>query len=115
MELTIDTGNIECPILKISGVIHLKDVEKFDDTLESLVTAPSIKKLIVDLSKLENWDDAAIASLLMFIKDWQNADNQIAIFGLNEELITDLKRKGMAIFFAIYKNLEEASDSLESI
>ena len=51
----------------------------------------------------------------MFIKDWQNADNQIAIFGLNEELITDLKRKGMAIFFAIYKNLEEASDSLESI
>ena len=112
MELTIDTSNIECPILKISGAILLKDVEKFDDTLESLVTAPTIKKLIVDLSKLENWDDAAISSLLMFIKDWQNADNKIAIFGLSEELITDLKRKGMAIFFAIYMNLEEATESL---
>ena len=115
MELIIDTGNITCPVLKISGVILLKDVEKFDDTLESLVTAPSIKKLIVDLSRLENWDDAAIASLLTFVEDWQNADNKIAIYGLNEELIADLKRKGMAIFFAIYKDMEEAMESLEKL
>ena len=115
MELTMDTGNILCPILKISGVILLKDVEKFDDTLQSLVTAPSVKKLVVDLSKLENWDDAAISSLLSFIKDWQNEDNKVAVFGLSEELCTDLKRKGMAVFFAIYDTLEEASASMDSV
>jgi len=115
MELTLDTGNMLCPVLKISGVILLKDVEKFDDTLQSLVTAPTMNKLVVDLSKLENWDEAAVASLLTFIKDWQNEGNKISTFGLNEELSADLQRKGVAIFFAIYDTIDEAIASLDKV
>jgi len=108
MEMTLDTQNINCPVLRISGTVLLKDVDDFDATLESIVTVPDVDKLLIDLSQMQNWDDGAIASLLGFIKDWQKEDKAVAIFGLSEPLVAELERKGMAMFFPLFKTEQEA-------
>ena len=99
-----------------------------DDGTEHIIDAGTgIRALGLDLLKKKGFDGTNNKKLNLYITHthWDHIQglpfftpayikgNKIAIYGLSEELIADLERKGMAIFFAIYKNLEEATESLE--
>lgn len=113
MQLILDTTtDPRFPTLKLIGHIALPDIEAFDATLTGIVQTSEIKCCLMDCTALEAWDDAAIASLINFVRELDREDRKVVVVGLAPTLVANLERMGIAAMLPRADTHAEAINSL---
>ena len=108
MDLVLETST-DISTLKVVGNIGLADVSKLTDTLEGIVRTDDIRRLLVDCSALDHWDDAAISGLVSFMREMaRDDDRRVAIFGLSANLQAGLDRLGLGEILASHATRADA-------
>ncbi|MFN4244685.1 MAG: STAS domain-containing protein [Brevinematia bacterium] len=109
--MKLDTiGDID--IVRLEGTINVQTSIELESWLNSLIPRKQLKKVIIDLSKVQHISSSGLRVLVSFYKRIVSNSGKLIMAGLNQNLKKIFKIVELDTVFETYNSVEEAINKL---
>ena len=102
----------EIQILKVTGLMDMTEVGRFEQTLDRLIIDHKIM-MVLDLAELEYISSAGLGAIIGRIREVRRQEGDIRIGSCSERVMEILKIFGFADVFHMYKDMQQAIQSYQ--